>query len=417
MGKVLTAIRSGHPGSLFSAFLHFDVSFMVWVLLGALGVFIAQDLNLTATQKGFMVAVPLLGGAIFRVVVGFLADRFGPKKTGIGCLILVMLPLLWGWLGAGTFSEVLALGLLLGVAGASFAVAMPLASRWYPPESQGIAMGIAGAGNSGTIIAVLLAPRLAPEFGWHGVFGLALLPVLVTLAVFTVMARETPDLPTPVSFRQAARIFREPDLWWFSLFYSITFGGFVGLASFLGIFFYDQYRVDRIMAGNLTALCVIAGSGFRPLGGYLADRLGGLRVLPWIYGFGAAALVGVGSLPPLAVAVATLFGAMMVLGMGNGAIFQMVPQRFREDIGFVSGLIGAAGGVGGFLLPSLLGWFKDLTGSFGAGFLLFATLAITCVVTLLRHRVRWQASWTAEAVSTAMGQRAGRVRMEVAYGG
>ena len=414
---VLKAIRSGHPGSLFSAFLHFDVSFMIWVLLGALGVFIAQDLNLTATQKGLMVAVPLLGGSIFRVAVGFLSDRFGPKKTGIGSLALVMLPLLWGWLGADAFTDVLALGLLLGVAGSSFAVAMPLVSRCYPPEAQGVAMGIAGAGNSGTVIAVLLGPRLAQEFGWHGVFGLALLPVLITLGVFTVMAREAPALTTPGSLRQAARILREPDLWWFSFFYSITFGGFVGLASFLGIFFYDQYRVDRIMAGNLTALCVLAGSGFRPLGGYLADRLGGLKVLPWIYGFGAAALAGVGSLPPLTVAVAVLFVTMMVLGMGNGAIFQMVPQRFREDIGLVSGLIGAAGGIGGFFVPALLGWFKDMTGSFGVGFFLFATVAVTCGVALLRHRVRWQASWTAEAVGAVMQQRAGRVRMEVAYGG
>lgn len=415
--NIIKAIRSGHPGSLFSAFLHFDVSFMVWVLLGALGVFIATDLNLTATQKGFMVAVPLLGGAIFRVVVGFLSDRFGPKKTGMGCLMLVMAPLLWGWLGADTFSEVLALGLLLGIAGASFAVAMPLASRCYPPEAQGIAMGIAGAGNSGTVIAVLLAPRLAQEFGWHGVFGLALLPVLIVLVLFTIFAREAPALPTPVSVRQASRILPEPDLWWFGFFYSITFGGFVGLASFLGIFFYDQYRVDRVMAGNLTALCVLAGSGFRPLGGYLADRLGGLKVLPWLYGCVAAALAGMGSLPPLTVAVVILFVVMMLLGMGNGAIFQMVPQRFREDIGVVSGLIGAAGGIGGFFVPSLLGWLKDLAGSFGVGFVLFAIVAMTGVAALLRHRVRWQASWTAEAVGVAMAQRAGRVRMEVSYGG
>jgi len=415
--NLIKAIKSGHPGSLFSAFLHFDVSFMVWVLLGALGVFIAQDLNLTATQKGFMVAVPLLGGAIFRVVVGFLSDRFGPKKTGMGCLMLVMAPLLWGWLGADTFSEVLALGLLLGIAGASFAVAMPLASRWYPPEAQGIAMGIAGAGNSGTVIAVLAAPRLAQEFGWHGVFGLALIPVVIVLGVFIVLAKEPPALPTPVSVRQMARILHEPDLWWFGLFYSVTFGGFVGLASFLGMFFYDQYQVTRVMAGNLTALCVLAGSGFRPLGGYLGDRLGGLKVLPWLYGCIAVALVGIGSLPPLTLAVVVMVVTMAVLGMGNGTIFQMVPQRFREDIGFVSGLIGAAGGLGGFFVPSLLGWLKDLTGSFGTGFLLFAIGAVMCVVALLRHRVLWQTKWTAEAVGEAMAARAGRVRMEVSCGG
>jgi NNP family nitrate/nitrite transporter-like MFS transporter len=329
----------------------------------------------------------------------------------------LVVPLLWVWLGAETFPEVLALGLLLGVAGASFAVALPLASRWYPPESQGIAMGIAGAGNSGTVIAVLLAPRLAREVGWHDVFGLAILPVLLTLVAFMLLAREVPDLPKPVPVRTAFRILHEPDLWWFGLFYSITFGGFVGLASFLGIFFHDQYGVGRVMAGNLTALCVLAGSGFRPVGGYLSDRIGGLRLLPWLYGLVAIALGLVGSLPPLGAAVAILIGAMTVLGMGNGAVFQMVPQRFREDIGLVSGLIGAAGGIGGFLLPSLLGGFKDLTGSYGVGFFVFAGLAVSCGLILLRYRTRWQDTWTPEAVAAAVERQAGRVRMEVMYGG
>lgn len=413
----LKAIRSGHPGSLFAAFLHFTVSFMAWVLVGALGVYIAQDFHLSATQKGLMVAAPLLGGAIFRVVVGLLADRFGPKRTGIGCLIVLLVPLLWGWLGAEGFPEVLAMGVLLGVAGASFAVALPLASRWYPPESQGVAMGIAGAGNSGTVIAVLLAPHLAEHVGWHGVFGLALLPVLATLAVFALLAREVSDLPSPVPLRRTLRILQEPDLWWFGVFYILTFGGFVGLASYLAIFFHDQYGVDPVMAGNLTALCALAGSGFRPVGGFLADRLEGLRLLPWLFGLTATALGLMGFLPPLVTAVGILFTAMTVLGMGNGAIFQMVPQRFREEIGVVSGLIGAAGGIGGFLFPSLLGWLKVVTGSYGAGFLVFAVVAVGGTLSLLYNRRHWQETWTAAAAKAVMERRAGRVRMEVVFGG
>src|SRR5207237_4219118 len=139
-------------------------------LLGAVGAFVASDLGLTPAQKGLMVAVPPLGGAAFRLVLGSLADRKGIKTTGMVSLALTAVPLLWGWLAAGTFAEVLGVGLLLGIAGASFAVALPMASRWYPPEQQGLALGIAGAGNSGTIVAALVAPRLATHLGWHAVF-------------------------------------------------------------------------------------------------------------------------------------------------------------------------------------------------------------------------------------------------------
>lgn len=417
MVNLLTAIRSGHPGSLIAAFLYFDISFMVWVLLGGLGVVIAQDLHLSATQKGFMVALPLLSGAIFRVVAGLLADRLGPKRVGTGCLVLVMVPLLWGWVAAESYSAILLVGLLLGVAGASFAVAFPLVSRWYPPEYQGIALGITGAANSGTLLTVLLAPRLAEFVGWHGVFGLALVPVVLTLVVMVLLAREVPDLPKPAPLRGAIWLLHEPDLWWFAFFYSLTFGGFVGLSSLLVIFFHDQYGVNQVMAGNLAALCVLGGSGFRPVGGYLSDRIGGLRLLPWLYVLAAAGLVLVGGVPSLWVTVATLIGVTVVLGMGNGAIFQMVPQRFREDIGFASGLIGAAGGVGGFLLPSLVGWLKDATGSQGTGFLVFAGFVTCGWLALLIHSARWRVAWSPRVVEAMREGQAGRVRMEVVFGG
>ncbi|MGH9283016.1 MAG: MFS transporter, partial [Acidimicrobiales bacterium] len=159
--------RVGHTPSLAAAFVHFDVSFMCWVLLGALGAYVASDLGLSAAQKGLMVAVPPLGGSAFRLLLGTLADRVGVRRTGLVTMGLTLVPLAWGWLAGGTYAQVLGIGLLLGVAGASFAVALPLASRWYPPEHQGLALGIAGAGNSGTLIAALAAPRLAEHVGWH----------------------------------------------------------------------------------------------------------------------------------------------------------------------------------------------------------------------------------------------------------
>lgn len=388
--------RAGHWPTLFSAFLYFDVSFMVWVLLGALGVFIAQDFGLTASQKGFLVALPLLAGACLRLPMGIIADRFGPKRVGAIGLLLTMPPLLLGWLGAASLTEVHVIGLLFGVAGASFAVALPLASRWYPPEYQGLVMGIAGAGNSGTVIAALAAPRLANSFGWHSVFGLALIPVFCALVAYLLLAKDSPTRSAPQQLGSYLAVLKERDLWWFNLFYMITFGGFVGLASFLAIFLHDEYGLSRVAAGNLTALCVCAGSFVRPLGGHLADRLGGIYLLMLLFWVTGLFMLVISQLPDLPVAVLFLCASMALLGMGNGAVFQLVPQRFRHEIGVATGLVGATGGLGGFLLPSLLGVCKDLFGSYGAGFLVFGLAALAALLSLLTIQHVWRDSWAGE---------------------
>ena len=392
--------KSGHPPTLLSAFLYFDISFMVWVLIGVLGVFIAKDFGLTASQKGLLVAIPILGGALFRIPLGILVDRIGPKRTGILGQLFVMIPLVWAWLSGRSFHEFMALWLLLGVAGGSFAVALPLASRWYPPQHQGLAMGIAGAGNSGTVLAALLAPRLAERIGWHHVFGLALIPVVITLLLYSLLAKESPSQPAPKPLRDYLGLCRERDTWWFCLFYSFTFGGFVGLASFLVIFFHDQYGLARVMAGNFTALCVFAGSFLRPVGGYLADRFGGTRMLLALFAAASVGLIAIGTLPPLWLVTALLFVVMAMLGMGNGSVFQLVPQRFRQEIGVATGVVGAAGGLGGFLLPSLMGLLKDLTGSYGAGFLCFGLAGLGCLGLLRLVQQGWHVSWLTQTMET-----------------
>lgn len=395
--------KSGHWPTLFSAFMYFDISFMVWVLMGVLGVHIAGDFGLTASQKGLLVAIPILGGSLVRIPLGILVDRIGPKRTGILGQLIVMIPLAWVWLSGRSFPELMALGLLLGVAGGSFAVALPLASRWYPREHQGLAMGIAGAGNSGTVLAALLAPRLANAFGWHAVFGLALIPAAVTLLLFSCLAKEHPSQPVPKPLGAYLGICREPDTLWFCLLYSFTFGGFVGLASFLVIFFHDQYDLAKVAAGNVTALCVFAGSFLRPVGGYLADRFGGTRMLTVLFVSAAACLAAVGLLPPLPWVTALLFCVMALLGMGNGSVFQLVPQRFRAEIGVATGIVGAAGGLGGFLLPVLLGLNKDMTGSYGPGFIGFGVTALACLALLRFVERGWQASWLAPVETEETG--------------
>ncbi|MBI1870321.1 MAG: NarK/NasA family nitrate transporter [Chlamydiae bacterium] len=387
--KIKDFLKSGHPPTLFSAFLYFDISFMIWVLIGVLGVYITKDFGLTASQKGFMVALPILGGSLVRIPLGLWVDHIGPKKTGILGQLLVLLPLLGVWLFSSNLNSILAFGLLLGIAGGSFAVALPLASQWYPPQHQGMALGIAGAGNSGTVLASLFAPTLAELVGWRNVFGLALIPVILTLLIFIKLAQESPNRPPPKKLVDYLSIFQEKDTFWFSLFYSITFGGFVGLASFLGIFFHDQYGLSKITAGYFTALCVFAGSFFRPVGGYLADRFGGVRMLTLLFSLVSLLMMGVGFLPILPIVTALIFLGMTCLGMGNGAVFQLVPLRFQKEIGVITGVVGAAGGMGGFFLPTLLGFFKDKTGSYGVGFMLFALAALSSLMALRMVQSGW----------------------------
>nr|MBP7651283.1 NarK/NasA family nitrate transporter [Phenylobacterium sp.] len=284
-------LKSGHTPTLFAAFLYFDFSFMVWVLLGPLGVAIAKDFNLDPAQKGLMVAIPVLAGALLRLVAGVMVDRIGPKRTGLIGQSIVITGLATAWLlGVHNYHQVLVLGLLLGVAGASFAVALPLASRWYPQEHQGLALGIAGAGNSGTALAALFAPLLAKSFGWNNVIGLAIIPLAIAFVVYLLMAKDAPEQPEPKKLSEYLDVLKVADAWWLMLLYSVTFGGFVGLSSSLTIYFNSEYGIDPVKAGFFTAACVFAGSFVRPVGGALADRFGGVATLIVVLGFAAIGL-------------------------------------------------------------------------------------------------------------------------------
>ncbi len=388
-------LKAGHLPTLFAAFLYFDLSFMVWVLLGPLGVAIAKDLHLDAGHKGLMVATPVLAGAALRVVLGVLVDRFKAKPVGIGAQIVVITGLLSAWaIGIDSFGATLLLGCVLGLAGASFAVALPLASAWYPAEHQGTALGIAGAGNSGTVLAALFAPALAIAFGWQNVIGLAALPLSLALLVFIFAAKDSPNTPAPKPLAAYLRLLKIGDCWWFMFFYSVTFGGFVGLASSLTIYFNDQYGLSPVVAGYCTAAVVFVGSLVRPIGGAVADRIGGVRALTILYAVAACAFATIASgLSTIWMAMPVFLIGMLSLGMGNGSVFQLVPQRFKREIGLMTGLVGMSGGVGGFYLASSLGYAKQLTGSYGPGFLVFAMLAAVALVGISGVRRRWRTTW------------------------
>jgi MFS transporter, NNP family, nitrate/nitrite transporter len=390
--------QSGNTPTLLAAFFYFDISFMVWVMLGPLGPLIAGDLHLDNAQKGLMVAVPVLAGAVIRVILGVLVDHIKPRRAGLIAQVIVLAGLLFIWLvGIHSFTGVLAAGLVIGVAGASFAVALPLASRWYPPEHQGTALGIAGAGNSGTVLAALFAPSLAVAFGWINVFGLALIPLVVALIVYIIYAKDSPTAPPPKGWMEYLAVLRIGDAWWFMFFYAVTFGGFVGLASSLTIYFNVDYGLNPVTAGYFTAACVFAGSLVRPIGGAIADRVGGIRALTLMYIIAAIAITIVSfHLPQAWMALTAFVVGMLALGMGNGSVFQLVPQRFRSEIGVMTGLVGMTGGVGGFYLASSLGYSKQFTGSYQAGLLVFAALAVLALVGLTSVKTRWRTTWGAK---------------------
>ena len=388
---------AGHRPTLIAAFLYFDLAFMVWVLLGPLAPEIAKTLHLSPAEKGLMVATPTLAGAVLRLVNGLLVDRIGPKRSGAISQLIVIGGLLSAWaLGVNSFGGTLALGVILGFAGASFAIALPLASRWYPAEHQGKAMGIAGMGNSGTVLASLFAPTLAKLFGWNAVLGLACIPLALVFVAYLVMAKDAPNAPAPKPFAAYLRPLGQADAWWFMALYCVTFGGFLGLAASLSIYFTDQFGLTPITAGYCTAACVFAGSLIRPLGGALADRIGGVKTLSGVFLLAAAALIGVSGARTVESALGLFVVAMVALGAGNGAVFQLVPQRFGKEIGIMTGLVGMAGGIGGFYLASSLGIAKQWTGEFRWGFLIFAGLALLACAGLTLVKRRWRATWGAE---------------------
>lgn len=389
---------SGHWPTLLTAFLYFDFAFMVWTVLGPLGAAIGEELHLDAAQKGLMVATPILSGAFLRIILGLLVDRIGAKNTGIGSQLIVMGALAFAWLnGLPTFGSALFLGGLLGFAGASFAVALPQAGRWYPPHMQGVVLGLAGAGNVGVVLDYLIAPRVAAAYGWQAVFGLALIPAVIVFLIYCVWSKEAPVEVKKKKLSDYVTLLRDKDAHWFCFYYTVSFGGFVGLASSYVLYFTGEYGLSKVQAGDFAALCTFLGAIARPVGGAVADRVGGIRSLYFFYAIAAVCLI-VAALTKVFWLNTVLFAlASGALGMANGSVFQLLPQRFGKDLGVMTGLVGCGGGVGGFWLASSLGLAKQHTGSYAPGFLIFAGLCVLAIVGLTLVKTRWRTTWGASA--------------------
>jgi NNP family nitrate/nitrite transporter-like MFS transporter len=412
----------GDTPTLFMAFLYFDISFMVWTMLGPLSTEIAEALALTgyimtSSEKATLLSLPILSGAILRIVLGFGVDKLGAKTTALLSQLVVIGSLLTAYILGDTitYNGLLLVALGLGFAGASFAVALPQAGQWYPPKLQGVVLGIAGAGNIGVVIDFLFAPKIAEYYGWSAVFGVGAIMAIVVFIAYAFLAKNAPSniyKARPKKLKDYGKLLKDKDTWWFSLFYAISFGGFVGFAGYMKVYLMNTYSVDmaiigvdildesnvKVIAGYFGAICIFAGAILRPVGGNLADKIGGVKSLYFFY-FSVAILVVISAVVdlPLYVAIVLLFLIMANLGAANGAVFQLVPQRFGKDMGIMTGVVGCAGGLGGTALIKILGWSKGVFDGYMAGFLIFAFVALIALVGLSLVKTRWRTTWGVQA--------------------
>ncbi len=415
LGELKTA---GHLPTLIAAFLYFDFSFMVWTMLGPLATEIAESLAkhgifLDPNQKATLLAIPILSGAIFRIVLGFLVDTIRPKKTAIIAQLIVIASLFYTFFRGEniTYHELLAVAFGLGFAGASFAVALPQAGQWYPPRLQGLVLGLAGAGNIGVVIDYIFAPKIAEIWGWPAVFLVGGILSTIILITYIVMAKDAPESVYKVRKKKLSdygKLLKDKDTWWFSLFYAVSFGGFVGFANYMKVYLMNVYRPEmaeiglrllnesnvKVIAGYFGALCIFAGAMLRPVGGAIADKMGGVKSL-YIF-FGAVAFLAFFNaffVNNFYLAIVVLFLIMAFLGMANGAVFQLVPQRFGKDMGIMTGIVGCAGGLGGTALVKTLGWSKAAFGNYSVGFIIFGSIVLLAIVGITLVKTRWRTTW------------------------
>ena len=385
--------EAGHLPTLLTSLLYFDFCFMIWVLNGAMAPFISAEYGLSPAEKGFMVSVPVIAGALMRFPLGIFSQYIGRKNAAqieMGTIVLVMLA---GWQLVDSYAGVLLMGVGLGIAGASVGVALSLGSGWYPPKYKGLAMGIAGAGNSGAVLAVLFAPPLAMAYGWRAVYGLAVVPMLVAMVLLQIFAKEPPDRERK-TLKDYLKVLWNRDAWVFNLLYMVTFGGYIGLTSFLPTLFHDQYGIPKQSVGSYAAGIILAASVLRVLGGWFADKYGGLRLLWGLCMMIVALTLAAALMPPNPwVMVAILVACFAAMGAGNGAVFQLVPQRFPTTTAVAGSLVGEVGALAGGFLPNAMGIGRQWTGSFAPGFLCGTALSIGVLIVLARVRRQWTSTW------------------------
>jgi len=357
----------------------FAISFAVWGMIAPMAKTFQTQLHLTEQQAWLLIAVPVLLGSIIRLPMGMLTDKFGGRIVFGLLLCFIAIPALLLSV-AQTYGQLLLWGLFLGMAGTSFSVGVAFTSKWFPPEKQGLALGIYGAGNIGQSIALFCVPVLARLWGWQAAYRLFAVVALAWGIVFLLFARNAPVTAQPKSFGAMLKVLAEKPLaWLLALFYFVTFGGFVALSIGLPKLLQEIFHLTKEDAGMRVAGFVVLATALRPLGGWLSDKIGGARLLMLVF-VGAGILALGMTFTQMAPFTLGALGVAACIGLGNGAVFKLVPQYFAKDTGTVTGLVGAMGGLGGFFPPLVLGVIKTNTGSYALGFMLLAAFCFLCLL-------------------------------------
>jgi len=398
---VTTTRDDGRVRALVLGTLAFTLCFSVWGLIAPLAPLFRESYGLSATQVGLLVAVPVILGSLLRIPAGLLTDRFGARLVFPVLIASLVVPLALAALSR-SYGGLLAAGFLLGISGASFAVGIPFVAAWFPPERQGFALGIYGMGNIGTAVAAIVAPRLAAGPGWPYAFWV-FVPLTVGFAlVFWLVARESPRFaPRAGRLVDRTRVLVErPVAWVLVLFYFVTFGGFVAMGNFLPALLVGSYALTPADAGARTAGFVLGATLARPLGGWIADRWGGTRTLNLVFVLEALFAIVLAFEPGMVGITIGFLGSALALGIGNGAVFKLVAELFPKETGTLAGVVGAAGGLGGFFPPIVLGIVRDLTGSYAIAFMLLSEFSLACLIVNLLA-LQGHAEWFKPVVTVA----------------
>ncbi|XEC95638.1 nitrate/nitrite transporter [Paenibacillus tarimensis] len=378
--------QKGSVQALIFATMAMTASFVIWSVFAPIAGVLQEVYQLNTTQKSLLIAAPVLLGSIMRIPMGIYTDRFGGKRVFAMTMLFLVIPLLLaGWVQS--YALLLLCALFIGMAGTTFAISITYVSKWFPQEKQGLVLGLAGLGNLGGAAANFTLPVVYNRLGLPWVFwSLAILIVVVTF-IFWMGTKDLPLPSKPKTFKQSLAVLKEQSTWYLSAFYFLTFGGFVAFGAYLSTFLMELFDLSATEAGMRAAGFVVLSTLIRPLGGYVADRLGSRKVLSVVFvGIIASSLSMALFLDQFVGFAVSCLAAAVFLGVGNGAVFKMVPEVSSGNTGAVTGIVGAAGGVGGFFPPIALGVIKDLTGSYTLGFVLLVLFACGCLWLNLRTK-------------------------------
>lgn len=387
--------------------LAFTVCFMVWMMLGVIGIPLQAELGLSATQYGLLTATPVLTGSLARVPLGIWTDRYGGRIV-MTLLMLACVPAVWLMAFATQYWHFLVLGLFVGLAGGAFSVGTPYVARWFPAQRQGMAMGVYGAGNAGSALNKFIAPALLVAGGWMLVPQVYAAILLGTAALFWLVSAHDPRhvVPGTVRLSDQLRLLKDPRVLRYCQYYSIVFGGYVALALWMVQYYVGEYGLTLGTAALLAACFSLPGGVLRAVGGVLSDRYGAHKVTWWVMWVSWVCLFLL-SYPQTSFTVATVQGTrtfslglnvyvftalLAILGVawafGKASVFKYISADYPQSIGAVSGIVGLAGGLGGFVLPILFGVLQDVTGIRSSAFMLLYGIVWVSLIWMYRTEVR-----------------------------